>query len=270
MTTPSTLRYAWFVDQSPGRGIIPAPVLTVPSGGGTKFYFEAKIVSFFQGGSVCIGIGSEQFALGGPNQTNSLDVSVAGPHAQAANSIIVQNGGNSGAGVWNGWSYPANGPNGMPQNTEQTSDWIGVAVDTFARRFWVRDVTVNSAVWYGNASGTQDPAAGTGGWDYGVGSTHAGMTGTKLYIIGGIGYSAFYNVHGSMLLNTGFTAFAAAVPTDYVAWDSTGGTTFNPSDAATEITFSGGNLQITSTAISGAGNDELVHFVRSTSFKTLL
>lgn len=120
---------------------------------------------------------------------------------------------------------------------------LGFAVDLDNNRIWVKVSTDSSAQW--NRSGTANPTTNTGGTD--ITSINNGVSVMPAF-------SGFFasSVADTAILNAGATAFWMAAPSGFSAWDSTGTTTWNPSDKSTSITLSNGNLTA-SQATTGSG-----------------
>jgi hypothetical protein len=109
---------------------------------------------------------------------------------------------------------------------------IGVAVDLTANRLWFWNPTAQR--WNGAASGTQNPATGTGGYDISY------ITGAKFPA-----WSGFNGTNGDVCLaNFGASAFQNALPSGFSSWDTLAATatTWNPSDKSPNISLSGSNL----------------------------
>lgn len=251
-----SLHFAQFADHLVGRGVI----TTFTTSGGTalsggKFYFEGKGVAFTSASEAAIGICGAGFDL-----TNPISFDVSPPPGVAGAEAAFLTFKTSGAHPI-GWGYPT-GPPDTATSVVSTNDWIGIAVDTINSLLWWRNATASPTVWWGNGSGAPDPVTGADGFSFDPSTGSAPITG-NVYILGG-GGNENTTPYPTLTLNTGASGFASAAPTGFSAWGSA--TTFNPSDKATEISLSGGNLTLTTTDI--AGSNQPTAFVRSTTYKT--
>jgi hypothetical protein len=191
---------ATFTDETLSAGAIFAGDNLAGGGGGGgtgasgKYYFEVKFnnTALSSHGSLAFG-----FAGQGVNQSGVgcgvWDPEIAVVTSRNGNGNVIIAGTELGSGSWYGYS---------------DGDLIAFAIDTGARKFWVKNVT-HSSSW---APG--DPVAGTGGF------STAGLTTTGGIFIWfmGNGFSGTDKVN----LNTdGTPAFTGAVPSGYAAWGTT-------------------------------------------------
>ena len=114
------------------------------------------------------------------------------PGDDAGSFGLFSNGYGSIAGTFPNWS------------TSFTSgDVVGMAVDFDAKKVWFRK---NGGIWNGNAS--YNPATATGGFSTSL------YTGTPHYVL------VSGDLNSVTTVNFGATAFAAAAPAGFAAWDS--------------------------------------------------
>ncbi len=252
------LAKGWFCEHSVGRGAISLAAVggsNILSAG--TFYFEVLVTTAGSEYKGCIGIANSSFDLTNPV---ALDIA-AGNYSGLNGGCFISFRGS--AGTTNGWSGdPGPSPNAF--GTAFTlGDTIGIAGNTSTGRVWWRNATAAPTVWVGLTSGgTPNPVTGIEGYPFVTNAAVAGF----VYILLGAGNDSTAGAnYALMTLNTGFTAFVAAAPTGFSAWDSTSLTVLNSSDKAAEITLSGGNRTMTSTAIAGA--NQPTAFVRSNTRK---
>ena len=114
------------------------------------------------------------------------------PGDDAGSFGLFSNGYGSIAGTFPNWSTPFT-----------SGDVVGMAVDFDAKKVWFRK---NGGNWNGNAS--YNPATATGGFSTSL------YTGTPHYVL------VSGDLNSVTTINFGATAFAAAAPAGFAAWDS--------------------------------------------------
>lgn len=224
----SPLTKAWYVDASPlgGNGVAGtdnpsnSPPAPPPSGAGGKFYFELTVNSGAGGAN-----GYLMFGLA--NSSASMNKWLG---RDSNSGVLGFNGGN----MW-----IAGSAHGTQLTNVNNADVFGVAVDTINNYMWFKNLT-RDANWDGGMAG-HNPSTGVNGWDI------SGITGNLYIVVAAPGYASV----NSVTLNSGGTAFTGALPTGFVAWDSTAATIWNYWDK-------GANGQVdglhTTTQTIGAGS----------------
>jgi len=132
--------------------------------------------------------------------------------------------------------------NGNLTATTSRGVTVGIAVDLSANRLWVwNPITVR---WNGAASGSQNPATGTGGYDISY------ITGAKFPA-----WSGYNGPGGDVgIANFGASAFLNTLPSGFSSWNTLAGpTTWNPSDASANISLSNGNLTASAVTTTSTG-----------------
>lgn len=250
-----TWRAGWNLDRAAGTYIVRCTG-GVSAGGG--FYFEAKIVATASASSPLVGVGNSTFQLHNPT---SLDVSPPDPSTFAGAALLQFK--NSGLAPV-GRGYPSN-INGAATTTFATGDTVGIAVHSTLNKLWWRNATTSPGTWWGNnLGGTQDPVAGTNGFDF-TPSTGTTPISGNLFIVVGAGNEAVASTQ-DILLNFGATSFVATAPSGYAAWDSTGGTLINTQDADGHLTIAASALEITG-ASAIPGTNQPTAFARTNTSK---
>lgn len=208
----------------------------------TKFYVEFTYIGYdnndtFPGSKLsgaCFGISTSSFDLDGATN-NIYMASPATSNEQGSLFVFGQASGTGSRG------YPAAITLGAGVGASGRT--FGMMIDVQNKLIWVRDTSAPST-WYGasSGSGAPDPETGNRGFDY-----SGNLTTDPVFLIGGAykDQSATGDPYAEVLLNTGFTSFAATPPSNSVAWDSTGATTWNPSDNGGSVTLSDSNMRVT-------------------------
>lgn len=129
---------------------------------------------------------------------------------------------------------------------------LGVAVDFTHSKIWFRWSSDSTGNWNNASTATQNPATNTGGFALPSGTLYPAWSGAD-----------FSSVKDVATLCTGATSFEMAIPSGFSAWDTSAGSTWNPSDKSANVTLSNGNL--TATQSSSAGTNSMV---RGTSGKS--
>lgn len=249
------LKRAWFVDQSPGRGVYD---LTGGGGGSSttpgNFYVEFAVGALPTSleYSALFGICGSTFTLSNPIQLDNAS-------AQGADGALYWVSVMSGTPVVSGQGSPAK-PEGTGNTTHTAGDVYGLAFSTISNLMWMRRATVAPTLWYGvSGAGTSSPETGIEGFDF------SSQVSGNVYLLGGASQPGNADVHHpTVTLNAGASAFVATPPTGYSAFNSD--TTWNSLDKDTEIVLSNGDLTLTCTAITGS--NQPTTFVRSTLYRT--
>ncbi len=257
-----TMRQAWFVDRSPGRGGIIISSVFSPAGGnaGGKFYAECQITAAFVTYSGVFGIGGSGLALRTQVGSDGFDNATAQPWM--ANGVFYSfNAADLTKGL--GWGYPTR-PITL-STAWQVGDWMGMAFDTINSQSWIRNATRNPTVWFGGTgAGTPNPVGAVQPNSFSGTSPTSPISG-NIYLIGGVSQVGNSNAsHAIVTLNAGATAFVAAAPSGYSVFDATA--IWNSSDAGAEITISGAGLICSNTA-QITGPNQPYELVRSTISK---
>ncbi len=244
------LRKGWFCDHSPGKGRI-ITGSTPPTEHGF-LYFEVTCTAASGESKICIGLADAAFNLHRPQV---LDVT-PGAYTPALDGGAFLAFTNK-----SGWSGGTATPDTLT-STFTIGDVIGVAVDTGTGHAWWRDATSDPTTWCGSGA-SPNPVTNTSGYLMSGGA----ITGA-VFVLLGFQYENFGPPPQPFAtINFGASAFKAAPPSGFAAWDGTGSTTLNPSDKSSDITLSGGNLIATAPAFIPGANGP-ASFVRSTTSKT--
>jgi hypothetical protein len=245
------LKRAWFVDNAPGRGVVPGFGAAVGSDA-AKVYAEFQLVAFQTAleYSACVGFCGASFDISNP-------ISIGVAVAQGANGCVYS----FGNGKFLGWGDPSR-PEHSSGAAHAVGDWIGIAIDTPNGLSWVRNCTQAPSTWYGvSGAGTADPVAGTEGYAFVAGT---GITGA-IYLCAGGSQPGNANVHfPSVRLNAGTAAFAAPLPAGYFPFNSSA--VFSSTDKAAELTVSEAGLLVTVSSQITAANEPTA-FVRTDKYR---
>ena len=184
----------------------PVPPLIGPAG---QYYFEITL------GTAAASQSVGGYLVGFANSAASL---ILPPGLYDTNGTVSILGGTS--------YYKNAGSTNALQNGFNTGHVLGVAVDTVAQKFWIRDITAAAGYYPDNNS----TPTGTG-YDL---STIAG-TGPLYFVFGSSDKNPTSgDVPGVLTLNAGATAFAGTIPAGYSAWDGTGQTGWGKTGSLTE------------------------------------
>lgn len=291
----SPITSAWYVDAVPfggsaggGTGIVgtdnptnapPGPPYSTAAG---KYYFEYKVgaVSNAQVTGAYVGfanttqrnytkVGKDQLVTVLPPTTvENGAYGVVGLEGSPGGLAYMQ-GRDSNSAVVRYYNNPdafiaGSTINDVPGGKWNTGDFIGIAVDTINGKFWVRNWTQTPD---GNMNGTGDwegggsPQLATGGYDI------SGISGSLYITFGAPGRptdSVTLNAGAGWPVSYGATPFygldgTAVIPTGYVAWDTTGNTCWDASQAAAAV------LECESTTLSPAFGSKLAAVLSNSS-----
>lgn len=244
----AVLKRAWFVDNSPGRGVFLVAGNNLDTEAGA-FYVEFTISGIPGAGEygAVFGICGSTFDLSDP-----IDIDVNA--AQGADGVI-----------WNvslinmlGWGSPNRAESGGT-HAHVNGDVYGLAYSTITDKAWARRATQAPTLWYGvGGAGTADPATGVEGFDF---STQ--ITG-NVYVCAGCSQPGNANAANPIVtVNGGGSAFAAPAPSGFVGPGSV--LAFNPLDKDPPMVLSNANQTLTCTLITGT--NQPTSFARTTQYR---